>query len=312
MCRRIFALLALAISLFGAQCWASTCSNDATEGVVSCTNTFSPTDTTGTYEFFNNGRLIVQFNTVLTTFSLTVTVNHTIDPLDPNEFPAGTVCVTYAFNGSKCDQYDFTGNAGGPNGVPVKGTDYKGLINLTLSYLTFQDILDPAFGHAPGDITTFTEDILTGYSSSPTVTDPTMDGSTPGLSSVVALNVPLSQVGDTFCLVSPTPGQTTFSAAQVKVIEVTFQLFMFSGGSCTGTPLRDKTARFSLSMTDTSGNIVFPPLLDKEEANKFHWDNKDGLNEFDLSTVGLAPGKYTITLFSSKFSPQSVDITITP
>jgi len=64
--------------------------------VVSCTNTFSPTDTTGTYEFFGNGRLIVQFNTVLTTFTLTATVNHTIDPLDPNEFPAGTVCVTYS------------------------------------------------------------------------------------------------------------------------------------------------------------------------------------------------------------------------
>src|SRR5713101_5450857 len=311
MCRRVFALLALAISLFGTQCWASTCSNDATTGVVSCTNTFSPTDSTGTYEFFGNGRLIVQFNTVLTTFTLTATVNHTIDQLDPNEFPAGTVCVAYTTN--QCDQYDFTGNAGGPNGVPVKGTDYKGLINLTLSYLTFQDILDPAFGHAPGDSTTITEDILTGYSSSPTVGDPTMDGSTPGLSSVVALNVPLSQVGDTFCLVSPTPGQTTFSAGQVKVIEVTFQLFMFSGGSCTGTPLRDKTARFSLSMTDTGGNIVFPPLVDKEEANKFHWDNKDGLNEFDLSTVGLAPGNYTITLFSSKFSPpQSVDITIAP
>jgi len=283
----------------------------------SCTNTFSPTDTTGTYDFSGTGDgiITVKFVTVLTTFTLTATVNHTIDQVDLNEFPAGTVCVTYAFNNSKCDQYDFTGNAGGPNGVPVKGKDYKGLINLTLSYFqaTFQPILDPAFGHAPGDSTTITEDILTGYSSSPTVGDPTMDGSTPGLSSVVALNVPLSQVGDTFCLVSPTPGQT-FSAAQVKVIEVTFQLFMFSGGSCTGTPLRDKTARFSLSMTDAFGNFLsFPALLDKEEANKFHWDNKDGLNEFDLSTVGLAPGKYTITLFSSKFSPpQSVDITITP
>jgi hypothetical protein len=313
----MFALLALAISLFGTQCWAATCSNDSTEGVVSCTNTFSPTDTTGTYEFFGNGRLIVQFNTVLTTFTLTVTVNHTIDPLDPNEFPAGTVCVPYTTG--QCDQYDFTGNAGGPNGVPVKGTDYKGLITLTLSYLTFQTIHDPAFGHAPGDSTTITEDILTGYSSSPSVSllllsagDPTMDGLTPGLSSVVALDEPLSQVGDTFCLVSPAKNQT-FSAAQVKVIEVIFQLFMFSGGSCTGTPLRDKTARFSLSTIDaTTGNVVFPPLVDKEEANKFHWDNKNGLNEFDLSTVGLAPGNYTITLFSGKFSPQTVDITITP
>jgi len=181
-----------------------------------------------------------------------------------------------------------------------------------LSYFNSQPVHNPAFGHAPGDSTTITEDILTGYSSSPTVGDPTMDGSTPGLSSVVALDEPLSEVGDKFCLVSPA-GNLTFSAAQVKVIEVTFQFFMFSNGSCTGTPLRDKTARFSLSMTDAFGNFVsFPALLDKEEANKFHWDNKDGLNEFDLSTVGLAPGNYTITLFSSKFSPQSVDITITP
>ncbi len=325
MCKRIFALFALAISLFGTQCWAQTTCGGEGQPPCPITNTFSPGTTTGTYDFSSTGDgiITVKFVTVLTTFTLTATVNHTIDPLDPNEFPAGTVCVTYAFNGSppKCDQYDFTGNAGGPNGVPVKGKDYKGLINLTLSYFqaTFQPILDPAFGHAPGDSTTITEDILTGYSSSPTVSllllsagDPTMDGSTPGLSSVVALNVPFSEVGDTFCLVSPTEGQT-FSAAKTKVIEVTFQLIFFSFGSCSGTPIRDKTARFSLSMTDAFGNFVsFPALTDKEEGNKFHWDNKDGLNEFDLSTVGLAPGTYTITLFSSKFSPQSVDITITP
>jgi len=45
---------------------------------------FSPTDTTGTYEFVGDGKLIVKFGTVLTTFNLTVTVDHTIDPLDPN------------------------------------------------------------------------------------------------------------------------------------------------------------------------------------------------------------------------------------
>ena len=312
MCRRIFALLALAISLFGTQCWAqiTTCGG-IEQPPCSITNTFSPGTTTGTYDFSRSGDgiLIVQFNAVLTTFTLTATVNHTIDQVDLNEFPAGTVCVTYSTR--LCDQYDFTGNAGGPNGVPVRNTDYKGLITLELTYFNNQPIHNPAFGHAPGDITTFTEDILTAYSSSPT-SDPTMDGSTPGLSSVAALDVPLSET-DTYCPVSPAQNQS-FSAAQVKVIEVTFQLFMFSGVSCTGTgtPLRDKTARFSLSMTDTSGNIVFPPLLDKEEANKFHWDNKDGLNEFDLSTVGLAPGNYTINLFSSKFSPQTVDITITP
>jgi hypothetical protein len=312
MCKCIFALLALAISLLGAPSWAATCGGIDQSPCPSITNTFSPGTTTGTYDFSSSGDgiLVVKFVTVLTTFTLTATVNHTIDPLDPNEFPVGTVCVTYSTG--QCDQYDFTGNAGGPNGVPVKGTDYKGLITLTLSYFANQTVHNPAFGHASGDSTTITEDILTAYYTPTLFFDPTMDGSTPGLSSVAALDEPLSQVGDTFCLVSPAENQT-FSAAQVKVIEVTFQLFMFSGGSCTGTPIRDKTVRFSLSMTDSFGNFIsFPALTDKEEANKFHWDNKNGLNEFDLSTVGLAPGKYTITLFSSKFSPQSVDITINP
>jgi hypothetical protein len=307
MRKPMFALLALAISLFGTQCWAQVfvpCGEEE----QNC-HTFTPNNTTATYNFGADGsRLIVHFVTVLTTFDLRVREDSTIDPIDPNEFP-GAVCVTYSTG--QCEEYDFTGNAGGPNGVPVKNTDYKGLITLTLSYFTNQTVHNPAFGHAPGDNATavYSEDILTGYSSSPpcppSLCDPTMDGTLPGLSAVTALDKPLSET-DTFCFVSPTEGQP-FTAGQE--IEVTFRLFR--GTSCTGTPIRDKTARFSLSMTDTSGNFVsFPTLRDKEEANKFHWDNKDGVNEFDLSTVGLAPGNYTITVFSSKSSPHSVNITL--
>src|SRR5260370_873847 len=157
MSRPMLALLALAISLFGTQCWASTCSPtpvitspsltspSASVAGPSCTNTFSPTDTTGTFDFSGTGDgvLTLKFVTVLTTFTLTATVNHTIDPFDPNEFPAGTVAITYC-NG-KQDQYDFTGNAGGPNGVPVRNTDYKGLITLELTNFTNQMIHNPAF-----------------------------------------------------------------------------------------------------------------------------------------------------------------------
>ena len=314
MSKRTIILLALAISLFGTRCWAQTACGgiDQPPCPLSITNTFSPGVTTNTYDFSGtgDGRLTVTFVTVLTTFTLTATVNHTIDQFDPNEFPVGTVAVTYC-NG-KQDQYDFTGNAGGPNGVPVKGTDYQGLIDVLLSYFTCQvENYTPAFAHAPGDITTFTEDILAFYSSIPFRGDPTMDGTLPGLSSLAAAREPLIET-DTFCFVSPTDGQT-FSAAQVKVIEVAFQLS--AGGSCpiTGQPIRDKTAHFSIAMTDSSGNFLSRPVLrDKEEGNKFHWDNKNGLNEFDLSTVGLAPGNYTITLRSTKFSPQNVDIIITP
>jgi hypothetical protein len=316
MRKPIFALIALAISLFGTECWAQESACGSNEGGgVSCT--FSPTSTTNTYNFGNDGTLIVKFDTVLTTFTLTATVNHTIDPIDFTVFPEGTVCVPYAFNGSRCDQYDFTGNKSGPNGVPVKNIDYKRLITLTLVYLTRQSIHSPAFGHAPGDNATavYSEDILTSYSSAPPCPlefcDPTMDGTTPGLSSVVALDEPGGT--DTFCFVSPTPGQT-FSVGQE--IEVTFQLSADGSGTCpiAGTPIRDKTARLSLAMTDCQEHFLsFPRLRNKEEGNKFHWDNKDGVNEFDLSTHRLAPGCYTITVFSSKFSPpQSVDINLIP
>jgi len=299
MCKRILALLALSISLFGTQCWAQTTCGGVEQPPCSITNTFSPGTTTGTYDFSSTGDgvLIVRFVTVLTTFTLTVTINHTIDPFDPNEFPADTVAVTYC-NGNK-DQYDFTGNAGGPNGVPVKNIDYRGLINLELSYSTCQAVHTPAFAHAPGDSTTFTEDILTSYFEP--VSDPTMDGSTPGLSSVAAADEPLTDNGnDTLCSVTLTP--TNNPSEQKSEIEVALKIV--SGSNCSLPGLRDKTARLSVS-TGGGGNFSFPALKNVE-GNKFHWDNKNKLNEYDISTDGLVSGQtYAITVFSGKISPQS-------
>ncbi len=312
MLKRTFAVLALALAfgLFGTQCWAATCDDSESE-VASCTNTFTPTDTTGTYDFTftGDGILTVHFNTALTTFNLTVTVDHTIDPLDPNVFPEGTVCVAYDSNGVQCDEYDFTGNKGGPNGVPVKNIDYKGLITLTLRYFSSQTVHTPAFGHAPGDNASAVYDVnfISGYSLKP-FSDPTMQGQLPGLSAVAAFDEPAGN--DQFCFVSPTSLQQFHVGQEV---EVEFQLF--ASGSCsnnTGTPILDKDAHFSLSTT-VSGNVVFPRIQDKEEGNKFHWDHKDGVNEFDFDTEGLAPGRYTITVFGSKFSPpRSIDINLIP
>jgi|ERR1700675_37167 len=308
MLKRIFVVLALAFGLFGTQCWAQCVE---TEG-LSCTNTFSPTTTTGTFNFDNTGDgvLTVQFETVLDTFTLTVTVNHTIDQFDENEFPASTVCVTYSSNSpNACDQYDFSGSAGGFNGVPVRNQDYKGLITLTLIYATNQAANDPAFAHAPDGSATFTEDILTIYSSVPcpdnVCGDPGMVGKTPDISSVIAAAQPLTE-SDTFCFVSPTPSQTVTVGQE---LDVTFQL----GASCPNSPapIRDKTVLFSLWTTDINGNIVYPAAFG-QQGNKFHWDNKAGVNEFDLSTVGIAPGNYTITLVSSKFPPQSISFTLAP
>jgi len=310
MCKRMLALLALTISLFATRCWAGTCS--PSEEGVSCTNTFSPDNTSGTFDFSGsgNGVLVVQFNTVLTTFSLTATVNHTIDPIDPNEFPAGTVCVPYSSNGGRCDQYDFTGSSGGPNGVPVRNTDYRGLITLTLSYFYTGPVHNPAFGHAPGDNASavYTEDILTSYSNSTSCgafgCDPTMGGTTPGLSSVAAFDEPFTESGDTFCSLAVAP--TNNASQQMPEEEVTL---IITSGACSGVGIRDKTARLSVSTTDSNGNVTFLALKNVE-GNKFHWDNKNKVNEFDISTDGLVSGQtYTVTVFSSKISPQSTTFT---
>ena len=303
---RILAFLTLAFVSFVTPSWAATCT--PTEETSFCSNIVSPTDPTAIFDFTGsgNGYLAVQFDTVLTTFTLTVTYVHTINPLDPNEFPTGTVCVQYSTNGGQCDQYDFTGSAGGPNGVPVKNIDYKGLITLTLSYFTSQTAHNPAFGHAPGDNATavYTVDILTNYDATNTICpssscDPTMGGKTPDISPFAAFDEPLINPS-TFCSLTVTP--TTVGNGQKPQEEVTFKIV--SGSDCSAAGQRDKTARVSVSTFDASGNFSFPALKNVE-GNKFHWDNKNGVNEYDISTDGLVSGQtYYVTVFSTRFSPQ--------
>jgi hypothetical protein len=36
-----------------------------------------------------------------------------------------------------------------------------------------------------------------------------------------------------------------------------------------------------------------------------HWDGKNLLNEYDISTDGLADGTYTVTVFSNQISTQN-------
>jgi hypothetical protein len=320
----MFALLALAISLFGTQCWAqgtSTCFGPTeTEGAVFCNNTFMPGTTTGVYDFTGtgDGTLVVDFVKVLTTFTLTVTVDHHIDNLAPGVFPEGTAIVRYV-NGNT-DEYDFTGSAGGPNGVPVKKVDYNGLITLTLSYLTAQTVHSPAFLHAPGDNASavYSEDILTSYSAyppcPPTETevscnnssgDPTMTGKTPGLSTVGGFDEP--GANDCFVWISPTDGQT-FHAGQE--IEVEFQLFdRTTATTCGNDPIRDKDARLSLSRVD-NGQLTVVPLGKDEGGKHFHFDNEEGVNEREVDTEGLQPGVYIITVVSDEFTQQTRTVVI--
>ncbi len=322
MCKRLFSFLILTI-LFMLMCgrsWGATCT--ATGTPPNCTNSFSSGTTVGVYNFAGSSLRVEFVGGVKTSFTLTVTEFTLTDAqlaarLDPNVFPAGTTCFHYGpapplpstQTTPGCQEYAFTGNVvGSPNGLPVKNVDYGPPIKLTLTYSSFDSPNDPAFGHAPGESTTFSEDILVDYfrvfSS-----DDTMDGSTPSLSSVIALNKPLEE-NDTFCLVSPSDLQTFTVGDEVQVA---FQLFAGGPfGPCAGTSIRDHFARLSLAKF-VSGRLVFQPVRSDEGGKNFQFDNHDKVNEREFSTAGLTGGvtpgtTYFITLRSTKFSPQTIRI----
>ena len=133
-----------------------------------------------------------------------------------------------------------------------------------------------------------------------------MGGKTPGLSSVVALDAPFTEIGDSFCGLTLTP--TNNPSEQKNQIEVTLKIVGPGSNCTTGTGLRDKTARLSVSTT-VGGNTIFPPIKNAE-GNKFHWDSKNGLNEYDISLEDLPDGFYFVTVFSSKFSPRFTTFTL--
>ena len=307
---RIFGLFALAFALFVTQ---SRACSPPVEG-ISCTDSFSPGATSGTFDFGVDGVFTFQFETVLTSFQLTVTANEvtSITNLDPTEFPTGTVCIPYSANGGKCVRYDVTGNAGGPNGVPVRGVDYRGLITVTLNYDSFFSVHIPAFGHAPGDNATdiFSENILTSYvdPNAPPCTsceDPGMGGKVPGISSFAALDIPFAQTADNVCSLTAVPQNST--SGQNPIVEVSFKLV---ASNCnTDPPLRDKTATLSVAIL-SGGNVVFVSLVNGGDSNKFHFDNKNGVNVQDINTNGLGPGLYYVTVISKMFSPVTTTFTL--
>jgi hypothetical protein len=315
---RVLALFALSLVLFVGPSWAQSCTGG--EEGLSCTNTFSPGNTTGTFDFSGTGDGVItfQFETVLTTFHLTVTAVEltSITNLDPAEFPTGTVCITYTKG--VCVRYDVTGDVGGPNGVPVRGVDYRGVISLTLNYNSFQTVDIPAFGHAPGDFSgaVFSEDILTFYvdplaCASTFGCDPAMGGKTPGISSLAALNKPFatSAQGDVVCNPGLTAVAQTSTSGNNPIVEVSFKLV--ASNCSTDPPLRDKTATLSVGTKELiTGNIIPTALVNGGAANKFHFDNKNGVNIQDINTNGLPSGLYYVTVTSSLFSPVTTTFTI--
>jgi hypothetical protein len=314
---RSFAFLAVALMFVAAPSFASSANCGSTTGdnpafSISCHFTPDPAGiSSATFDFGpqQDGTMTVQFEAVLKEFDVIVTANEFAvipNPVDPNEFPATTLCITYSVG--HCVRYDFSGTAlpGGLDGVPVKGVDYRGLITLTLNYNSGQNVRIPAFAHAPGvnsDSTTFSEDILTSYvdtgSNCPSCDDPAMGGKTPGLSPFAAYDKPFP--GTTAVVCSLTAAFQTLTSDKNPIVEVTFKLAASFSNCSSGPFLRDKTA--SLSVALNANPISFADLINGGDSNKFHFDNKNSSNVQDINTNKLPPGSYIVTVRSNVFAP---------
>ena len=305
----------------GTQAQTTSCTPpEDSENPFSCSITYTPTGpNTGVFDFSGSGDgiLSIQFDTVLTTFTLKVTANEvaSITNIDQTQLPGATCINYYGNSGNQCVRYDVSGDVGGPNGTPVRGTDYKGLITLLLNYNSFETIDIPVFGHDPELDPNFDENILTSYvdENAPGCTNcegPAMGGKTPGISSFAALTQPFANGAQslTVCpFVTATPQSS--ASGNNPLIEVSFKLVAFNGSCSAGPFLRDKTASLSVSL-DTPGNLTFAHLVNGGDANKFHFDNKNGVNVQDINTNGLPSGTYLVTVSSSLFSPVTTTFTI--
>jgi hypothetical protein len=325
MRKRMFGFVVVALVLTCTQSWAATnvSSSPAVttaaapetglctvgESSFPCiTQTYTSTVTSNTYDFSGDS-VRIKFRRVLRTFSLTI-IRHSMTKtefearLDPDVFPSGSTCYEYtnASPGDPCTPYD------AKNPLPIKGVDYLGPVTWTLVYLTTDSTGNPALGHAKGTTFRYREDILQSYSLFPTFVDPTMQGSSDGLSSVATIKEPLTEEGN-FCGFEP-PLNTNGHIFQIGAeIEVEFRLVKPLQSCPNGTPIRDAIARLSLAklVNGTSGEPTIEPVRSEDNrGNRFHFDAEDKEYEFDLSTKGLTPGQYAITVISNKFPPRTV------
>ena len=322
---RILSLLfciAVFPSLVRSQSQTCTPQNQS-QSPFSCSITFSPGTTgvsTGVFDFSaqEDGVITFQFDTVLTNFTLTVSANEvTSVQVDQNSEVAGATCINYfrTTGNHDCVRYDVAGNGGaGLDFLPLRGTDYRGLINVTLKYGSFVVIQMPVFGHAPGDTNQiFSENIITSYvdENAPSFTpsdDPAMGGKTPGLSSFSALSQPFANGASGLFVcqnLTATPQKST--SGNNPIVEVTFRLATTEANCNTGPYLRDKTASLTVA---TSPGLAFVNLVNDGDSNKFHFDNKSGTNIQDINTNKLLSGTYFVTVISDQFSPVTTTFTI--
>ncbi len=326
MCKRLFGFLIIALVFTCGRSWANAGSLapvDSTSVAIETecpgfciTQVYTPGDNVSRLFDYGTDRLEVKFHRVKNTFSLTfnrhaITTTEFNARLDSTVFPEGSTCYKYDSSPTMCVVYD------GVAPLPKKGVDYLGPVTWTLVYHSSDLTGEPAFAHAKGPSCTeptppckYTENILQFYSTFPETPsdggdDPTMQGNSDGLSSVAAVREPGGNAN--YCNFKPAGG--TFHVGEE--IDVEFRLT--TGPNCTGTSIRNAIARLSLALiTDPENPVIEPVRSDDNRGNRFQFDPEDQEYEFDLSTEGLAPGRYAITVISNKSSPKTVTFFLIP
>lgn len=286
---------------------------------VPITQTFSPGNTTNTYNFGSSTTQIQFLGNVLTTFDLTITKTPTSPadlaamlsnpevfsavglaaPLNTSAvFPPGTTCMHESSAGGFCTSYVATSTGG----LPQQGTDFTGNYQVKIAYFSEDVVLNPGMGHEKNGL--IQEDILTDFSPNATPgSDPAGQGRTDNFSGFVMLNEPLIQNGN-FCGFRPPllfSGRIFGAGAEIPV---KFQVT--TGPNCTGSFITDAVARISVSKL-TSGGPVLQKIHSDDHFNKGNLFRVVGKQYiFILETDNLRPGMYQITVFSNRFRLQTI------
>ena len=274
---------------------------------ISITQPLSPTQvnlfTFGTFNYK------VQYppHTTFAPVDMTVTATFT-----PQSVYAGRVGET-SFSASKCIVYDTAGgncvifsiSCTQPDGItpapcpPSPDGSYD--VFVSTSYDTSQSITNPGFLHAPTGTDNW-ENIFTSFSLFKV--DPTTTGKTKNFSDFVAvdLGVPPGVTAGTFGGFGPPlapQNPRVFSVGYTIPVKVT-------ATSVSNPKVIVSNASVFLSLAKGTVSIPFSQANKKGSNNQLIYNPVLRDYEYYLSTVGLAPGTYSITVYSNSFSAHTV------
>jgi hypothetical protein len=271
-----------------------------------------------TVNIFNFGSDSIKFNflgSVLTGFDMYVTKTQVLcmdlsSQLQPF-FAVGTSGVQFSHEGGFCDTYTVAkGGIGFPD--PVPGTDFTGQIQVVMGYFPGNQAKDPGLAHAVGSSPTFTQNVILYFAPQfMPGTDDGDDGTVDGFSRFTPVNIPFTngQAGYFCGLFSPAPPQG-FAFSVGQNITVKFQLT--TGPNCSGQNILNAVARLSLVKSVGAG-FVFQDVQSSGGANNLNYFREAGSTYiFNLSTTGLTPGSYVISISSDAAAPVSQPIQLVP